>query len=102
MSSRRFRHLLVIDGERLVGILSDRDILRGLSATENWRDAQIAEYMTANPITVAADTPLSTVISQILTHRINCLPVVDSKGSLCGLLTSTDLLRSYQAVLAKS
>jgi CBS-domain-containing membrane protein len=35
----------------------------------------------------------------MLAKRINCLPVIDDEGSVCGIVTSTDLLKSYQQVL---
>ena len=53
--------------------------------------------MTRTTITVHPDTPLSTAIDEMLLHRINCLPVVDDKECVLGIVTSTDLLRVLKA-----
>jgi acetoin utilization protein AcuB len=96
ISNRHFRHFVVVDDGRIVGIVSDRDILRGLARTDNWQKKEVREFMTVDPITVKPNTSLSAAISKMLTKRINCLPVVADDGTVCGILTSTDLLNSYQ------
>ena len=55
--------------------------------------------MTRNPITVTRNTPIIDAVSKILSKRINCLPVVEDDGSVCGIVTSTDLLKSYLKLL---
>ncbi len=55
--------------------------------------------MTRNPVTVKRDTSILDAVSKILAKRINCLPVIDDDGDVCGIVTSTDLLKSYQQVL---
>jgi CBS domain-containing protein len=55
--------------------------------------------MTRNPITVKRNTPITDAVSKILAKRINCLPVTDADGAVCGIVTSTDLLKSYQQLL---
>ena len=96
ISNRHFRHFVVVDDGQIVGIVSDRDVLRGLARTDNWQKKDVREFMTVDPITVAPDTSLSTAIAKMLAKKINCLPVVADDGRVCGILTSTDLLKSYQ------
>ena len=55
--------------------------------------------MTRNPITVTRNTPIIDAVSKMLSKRINCLPVVEEDGTVCGIVTSTDLLKSYQQLL---
>jgi CBS domain-containing protein len=55
--------------------------------------------MTHNPVTVRRSTPIADAVGKILSKRINCLPVVEDDGSVCGIVTSTDLLKSYQKLL---
>jgi CBS-domain-containing membrane protein len=47
-------------------------------------------------VTIRPETLLSEATGQMLSRRINCLPVVDENGRLCGILTSTDLLQAFQ------
>ena len=57
------------------------------------------QIMTHNPITVRRNTPIIEAVSKMFRKRINCLPVVEDDGSVCGIVTSTDLLKSYQQLL---
>jgi CBS domain-containing protein len=55
--------------------------------------------MTPDPFTVKRETPLSVAVARIVSKRINCLPVLDDEGRVCGIVTSTDLLKAYQKLL---
>jgi CBS domain-containing protein len=55
--------------------------------------------MTRGPVTVKRETLLSVAVAKIVAKRINCLPVLDDEGKVCGILTSTDLLKAYQKLL---
>jgi acetoin utilization protein AcuB len=99
IANRHFRHFVVIENDQIVGIVSDRDILRGLARTDNWQRKEVSQFMTLDPITVQPTASLSTAISKMLARRINCLPVVAADGKICGILTTTDLLKSYQKIL---
>lgn len=99
IARHRFRHLLVVDAEsRLAGVISDRDLLRFMIREPHWDSTPVAEVMRVHPVTVRPETPLSTAIAEMLTRQINCLPVVDGEGRVCGILTSTDLLRTFRQV----
>lgn len=52
----------------------------------------IQKFMTPNPVTVQADTPVQDVASLLLAHRINGVPVVDAGGRLLGVVTAQDLI----------
>jgi acetoin utilization protein AcuB len=96
---RNIRHLPVVEGGRLVGIVSDRD-LRDLSPPRDtpdqenilgWvriRDMMSAEVVTAHPL----DT-IEHAARVIYEHKFNCLPVV-ADGGLVGIITSSDLVRT--------
>ena len=100
MNDRYFRHCVVVDAQgHIVGVISDRDILRALARNPNSRSKSVEQIMTHNPVTVRRDTPIADAVSKILSKRINCLPVVEANGNVCGIVTSTDLLKSYQQLL---
>jgi CBS domain-containing protein len=100
MNDRYFRHCVVVDNHsKIVGVISDRDILRALARNPNSRSKSLDQIMTRNPITVKRNTPIVDAVSKLLAKRINCLPVVEEDGTVCGIVTSTDLLKSYQQLL---
>ena len=100
MNDRSFRHCVVVDTRgQIVGVLSDRDILRALARNPNARSKSLEQVMTHNPVTVRRHTPIGDAVGKLVSKRINCLPVVDDDGSVCGIVTSTDLLKSYQQLL---
>jgi acetoin utilization protein AcuB len=86
MKVRRIRHLPVVEGGRLVGIISDRDLMKGSP------DASCGEVMTAAPVTCLANASVSHVARLMLEHKIDSIPIVNYSGTLAGLVTSTDLL----------
>lgn len=99
LARHRFRHLLVVDADRrLAGVISDRDLLRLMTRKPALESTTVADFMKREPVTVRPETLLSTAAAAMLAHRINCLPVVDEAGRVCGILTSTDLLRAFQRV----
>ena len=100
MNDRYFRHCVIVDAHgQIVGVISDRDILRALARNPNARSKSLDQIMTRNPITVRRNTPIAEAVSKIVSKRINCLPVVEENGGVCGIVTSTDLLKSYQQLL---
>ena len=56
------------------------------------RKVLVREYMAANPVTVAPDTPILQAIHALVEHRISGLPVVDLRGNLVGMLSESDCL----------
>ncbi len=99
MANNSFRHFIVVEADsKLAGVVSDRDLLRSMNHSKDWTTTKIGELMTQNVVTVRPETALSDAVAHILTHRINCLPVVDEKNRMCGIVTSTDLLKAYQQI----
>lgn len=108
MKLGRIRHLPVVDGRRLVGVVSQRDLLAaGLSRALDFggdqrrsfmRSVEVAEVMAARPITVQPGTTLREAALLMVQHQIGCLPVVDEAGGAVGLVTETDLLRAIYEI----
>jgi len=100
MNDRYFRHCVVVDqGGVVIGVISDRDILRALARNPNSRSKSLDQIMTKQPVTVKRNTAIIDAVGKMLAKRINCLPVIDDDGRICGIVTSTDLIKSYQQLL---
>jgi acetoin utilization protein AcuB len=101
MSKHSFRHFLVVDTSgRVVGVVSDRDILRVLARTSNWHSTSVSQFMSHDVISVKPNTKISLAVGKMLSKRINCLPVIDDGNNLCGIITSTDLLKAFLSMQA--
>ena len=102
MANRPFRHFLVVENDqRLVGVISDRDLLRASARKSDWHRTTVADVMTRGAVTVRAATPLSAAIELLLRRRINCLAVTDDRDRVTGIMTSTDLLKAFQNLQAE-
>jgi acetoin utilization protein AcuB len=86
MDRLHIRHLPVVEAGRLVGILSDRDLLRHPPS------ATAGEAMSIAPVTCSADASVSRIAQLMLDRKIDSIPIVSPSGTLTGLVTSTDLL----------
>lgn len=98
-ASHTFRHMPVVDGTAVVGVLSDRDITRCTARGDSPRATRIDAIMTENPTVAQPEMPLVDAVRLIVFHRINCLPVVDQAANLLGIVTTTDLLAALHDLL---
>lgn len=93
LAEKRIGALPVVEGDRIVGIFSERDIIYGLAVHgPAMLDKSIGEVMTATPITVTADTPILSALSLMTRRRIRHLPVVDGE-TLTGFVSIGDLVK---------
>ena len=100
----RIRHLPVVDGARLVGIVSERDLFRSSLAqalgyaSKDTRDLMktlhIKDVMVTGVITIPPDTEVCEATKMMIEEKIGCLPVVED-NLLVGLITETDVLMQY-------
>jgi CBS domain-containing protein len=100
MRAAEIRHLLVLEGDRLTGIVSNRDVRRLLG--DDPQAPGLAEpvrrIMTEGPITVAPDTPVPEAVRLLLDARIGALPVRDG-GRIVGIFTTADALEALLALV---
>lgn len=104
MRAHGIHHLLVEDRGRIVGVLSDRDVLRAISPYADGHAAQRRDdetlqrpvYSAAsyNMITIDHDTPIELAAATMLERNISCLPITDHAEEVVGIVTTRDLLRA--------
>lgn len=108
MRDAHVKHLPVLRGAQLVGILSDRDLRR-----PDWVDEapdlahdyqlddelSVGDLMTSHPLHVHTYEPLQHAIEIVLKHGFGSLPVLDKGGHLVGILTKLDLIRALKDLL---
>lgn len=97
-----FRHLPIVEGERLLGVVSDRDVLRAagpsLGLSEYDEDAgpnvdrTLREIMSRYTITADLTMSVQEAADTMLRHDVSALPVIDD-GRLVGIVTTADVLR---------
>jgi acetoin utilization protein AcuB len=94
MRRGRFRHLPVVAGRELVGVVAHGDLETPpgapAEAAETLADRPVAEVMSEDPVTVWPDEPVEVAARLLVEHTIGCLPVT-SDDRLVGILTESDL-----------
>jgi CBS domain-containing protein len=100
----RIRHLPVVEGSRLVGIISERDLFRSSLAhalgygdqasRDLMKTLRIKDIMVSGVITIPPDMELCDATKLMVEEKIGCLPVVED-NRLVGLITETDILMQY-------
>jgi len=104
----RIRHLPVVRGDSLVGIISDRDLKRAMPSVvagatpEEYQafmeETSIEQMMTANPITCTPDEDLVDLVRQFCQHKVGAIPVVENER-VVGIVTQTDMMQAFLAML---
>lgn len=103
----RFHHLLVLEQRTLVGVISDRDLLKALSPnigtwSETERDRatlhkRAHQIMSRNPVAAHADASIEAAAILMMEKNISCLPVTTNEGILEGILSWKDILKALLA-----
>ncbi|MFC1828115.1 CBS and ACT domain-containing protein [Thermodesulfobacteriota bacterium] len=111
MAWGRFRHLPVVESDnRLVGIITDRDIRSALPSghlpggvegddQESFSGIKIKNIMTPDPVTASLSYTIQDALLLIQEKRVGALPVVNEQGFLKGIISVRDLLRAFISVL---
>ena len=100
----KFHHLLVVESNKLVGVVSDRDLLKALSPNlgsisatlkdEATLNKRVHQIMTSKLVTLHPDATISDAVNLFNTHKVSCIPVVDNEFRPLGIVSWRDILRA--------
>jgi CBS domain-containing protein len=100
----RIRHLPVVEGKKLIGIISERDLFRSSlvqalghgpqSTRDLMKTVRIQDIMIKNLMVISPEADVKEAVRLMLDHKIGCVPVVVGE-ELVGLVTETDILSLY-------
>jgi len=92
MAQRRVGSTLVVDGQRLLGIFTERDIVKALSQDASATHQAIGHWMTRNPQTISSDATVDEALRRMLDGGFRHLPVTDD-DRIVGMISMRDLSR---------
>ncbi|MGH2829877.1 MAG: CBS domain-containing protein [Actinomycetota bacterium] len=93
MRDRSISSLVVTERDRLVGIMTERDMVAAMADGVDAQVAHVRDYMTTNPISVTPDASIEEATQNMLEHGFRHLPVVDADQRLVGIVSIRDLAR---------
>jgi acetoin utilization protein AcuB len=108
MKERRFRRLPVVAADKLVGMVTDRDLKEASPSKATSLDVhelyyllaelQVSEIMSRNPISVSQDDTVEHAAQVMLEHTFSGLPVVAGDGKVVGIITQSDVFRAFMHI----
>lgn len=110
--ARKFHHLLVVDDDILVGVISDRDLLKSISHNVGKREETAQDLATLNKtakqimtrklITLTPGATIFDAVSTFNRHPISCIPVVDNDKKPVGSISWRDIMRALESIRDKN
>ena len=100
MEEHEMRHLVVVEEGRVVGVVSDRDLLEATGWVFQAEGAEtpprpVREVMSAPAVSAAPDAPLLEVVHTLLERGLGCIPLVEG-DALVGVLSEVDVLAGFR------
>ncbi len=112
LRENKIRRLPVLKGDKIVGIVTEKDILSASPSSATSLDIwelqyllnklKIKEIMTKNVITVGENTPIEDAARLLEENKIGALPVVNDEGKLSGIITETDIFKVFVKMLGST
>ena len=94
MADKDVGSLLVLDGERLIGVFSERDYARKIILLgRSSKDTKVGEIMTSSPTTISSGCAVSEAMRLMTEQRVRHLPVLGVDGALAGVVSIGDLVK---------
>lgn len=111
MSENNLRHVPVLSGKKLVGLISHRDLCRAMPSSLLGADdakekhfidslARVEDVMIKNPKTLRPTDTMKSALEVLIETKYGCLPIVDDNDELVGVVTSHDMLLFLNAMWA--
>jgi CBS domain-containing protein len=97
MRAERGRTALITDGDKLIGIFTERDVLRRVAGNPETLDGPVDAVMTPRPITVLPDTSAADALWLMDDHHFRNLPVIDRQGHILGDMTYASIIQYLAA-----
>ena len=94
MKKHSIRHLPVLEGKRLVGLVTDGD-MRQIFVASLIEELAIDDVMIKDPITVTVDTEIEEAAKIIYYNKIGALPVIDDGNEILGIITVADIMAAF-------
>ena len=112
IQEQHIRHIPIVseDDGRLVGLVTETDILRNvLHGKSMTPDEQyhatldmllpLERIMVRDLFTLPADAPVAEAVAAVIQRRIRCIPVIDGKSQVVGIVTETDLMQLLEHIV---
>ena len=97
MNAKNVGAVVVKDFGTLIGILTERDLLKAMAARVHSSEARVRQWMTADPVTVTADTDIEAASRLMVEHGFRHLPVLDDDGQVAGVVSLRRVVSAVQA-----
>lgn len=102
----RFHHLLVVEDDGLIGVISDRDLLKSISPNvgtlaesaddEATLNKRVHQIMTRKLITLNDKATIKDAVALFNSSHISCIPIIDNKREAVGILSWRDILKAFK------
>lgn len=99
MRKHKIRHLPVLHGGQLVGVISERDVALAEKLAPDGKAVTVQDIMSGEPYTVSPDAPIAEVARHMGEQRYGAALVVDKHDKLMGVFTTVDVCRALAEVL---
>lgn len=96
MTAKNVGAVVVKDFGTLIGILTERDLLKAMAARVHSSEARVRQWMTCDPITATADTDVEDAARVMLEHGFRHLPVLDDGGRVAGVVSLRRVVGAIQ------
>jgi CBS domain-containing protein len=93
MLRSRIGSAVVMQGSMLLGIVTERDVLRAAAGGSDPSASRVSEWMTADPVTSEADVDVDEAIELMMSHGFRHLPVLED-GRIVGIVSLRDIVRT--------
>jgi CBS domain-containing protein len=101
MTAKNVGAVVVKDFGTLIGILTERDLLKAMAARVHSSEARVRQWMTVDPVTATVDTDVEEASRVMLEHGFRHLPVLDDEGQVMGVVSLRRVVGAVRAAEAR-